>query len=281
MTNEEIRNIAIQILQTLSNDTVMLGKINNIVQEMYGENTDTITSEDISTLINELSAQTIEEGNVIFTITKNDNMVNSISITTTDLTVGFAKNQTESSLSYGIDVTQTDGIRLNIIMSYEGINTNNVSERVSAVINIPESINTTYTVTNNIVFGNAVTIEPFNNNVVILNNYPAEQLQPFIEQVGNIIAETNTSQMNQIGYRQEFINPIVMGVACPSIISAFEIVNNAMDSTINTNMQSELEQENVNEISTNMETYLNETLSTGNEINNISNMISEAENFIN
>lgn len=281
LTNEEIRNIAIQILQTLSNDTVMLGKINNIVQEMYGENIDTITSEDISTLINELSAQTIEEGNVIFTITKNDDMVNSISITTTNLTVELAKNQTESSLSYGIDVTQTDGIRLNIIMSYEGINTNNVSERVSAVINIPESINTTYTVTNNIVFGNAVTIEPFNNNVVILNNYSAEQLQPFIEQVGNIIAETNTSQMNQIGYRQEFINPIVMGVACPSIISAFEIVNNAMDSTINTNMQSELEQENVNEISTNMETYLNETLSTGNEINNISNMISEAENFIN
>lgn len=285
LTNEDLKNIVIQMLTTLSNDTMMLQKINNIAKDLYGENIDTITSQDILTLKDNLSAQTVEDGNTIISMIKNGKVINNIGISIDDVTIDIARNQTGANLSYGIDVTQstTDAENRNVslVLSYQGINTNNVTESTTIVLNIPEILNTTYSYTNNITFGNAITIEPLENNVVVLNNYSAEQLLPFIGQVANIIVETNANQMNQIGYRQEFVNPIVMGVAFPSVMTALQIINPATDSITNANMQAEEEQENANGISTNMEAYLNETLSTENEINNISGMISSAENFIN
>ena len=121
-------------------------------------------------------------------------------------------------------------------MSYGGINTDNVSENINIAIAIPEMMNLSYAYNNNISFGN-VSIEPFDsNNVAVLNNYPAEQLQPFVVQLAYVIAETNASQMQQIGYSEEFINPMVIWFGAPVIYSSLGIYNDAVDTVTDNNL---------------------------------------------
>lgn len=276
LTNDDAKNILVQTLQTLSNDTVMLEKINNIAKEIYGETVDTITSEDVSALVQNLNAQDLEIGNIIITLTEEDKIVNNINITNNTFTIDINKTQTDSTVAYNLNLNNTEGYSLNLVITYEGMNTNNVSENITLILNMPDLLNTTYTY-NNIISFTSVTIDPFDNNVVILNNYPAEQLQPFLENVGNIIAQTNSSQMQQIGFAEEYINPIIIGITSPSIFSAASIINNAIDTIEDVDLPTEQGQlENVMN-------DLNTINNNGNTIteSNISNGIVEAENLIN
>lgn len=150
--------------------------------------------------------------------------------------MAITKSQNESRILYDVNIDiitpEIQGINFNMQMLYSGINTDNVSENINIAIAIPEMMNLSYAYNNNISFGN-VSIEPFDsNNVAILNNYSAEQLQPFVVQLAYAIAETNASQMQQIGYTEEFINPMVMWFGAPIIYSSLGIYNNAQESVL-------------------------------------------------
>ena len=240
LTFDEVQDMLIQALQTLSNDQMMLTKINNILQELYGESIDTITSQDIQNAIEELQGATVNQGNVVITVTEEDRKTRGITVDLNDedaeIIMAITKSQNESRILYDVNIDiitpEIQGINFNMQMLYSGINTDNVSENINIAIAIPEMMNLSYAYNNNISFGN-VSIEPFDsNNVAILNNYSAEQLQPFVVQLAYAIAETNASQMQQIGYTEEFINPMVMWFGAPIIYSSLGIYNNAQESVL-------------------------------------------------
>lgn len=244
LTFDEVQDILVQTLQTLSNDQMMLAKINNILQELYGESIDTITSQDVQSLIEELQGATVNQGNVVITVTEEDRKTSKITLDFNDadakIIIAITKSQNESRIfyDYNIDIITSDiqGINFNMQMLYNGINTDNVSESINITTVIPEMMNLSYSYSNNISFGN-VSIEPFDsNNVAILNNYPAEQLQPFVAQLAYVIAETNASQMQQIGYSEEFINPMFIWFTAPVIYSALGIYDTAVDTITNNNL---------------------------------------------
>lgn len=240
LTFDEVQDMLIQALQTLSNDQMMLTKINNILQELYGESIDTITSQDIQNAIEELQGATVNQGNVVITVTEEDRKTRGITVDLNDedaeIIMAITKSQNESRILYDVNIDiitpEIQRINFNMQMLYSGINTDNVSENINIAIAIPEMMNLSYAYNNNISFGN-VSIEPFDsNNVAILNNYSAEQLQPFVVQLAYAIAETNASQMQQIGYTEEFINPMVMWFGAPIIYSSLGIYNNAQESVL-------------------------------------------------
>lgn len=250
LTFDEVQDLLIQALQTLSNDQMMLTKINNILQELYGESVDTITSQDVQSAIEELQGATVDQGNVVIKVTEKDRKTTKIAFDFNDedasIIIEISKTQNESGILYdfNIDIStpdtegikDIDGININMQMSYGGINTDNVSENINIAIAIPEMMNLSYAYNNNISFGN-VSIEPFDsNNVAVLNNYPAEQLQPFVVQLAYVIAETNASQMQQIGYSEEFINPMVIWFGAPVIYSSLGIYNDAVDTVTDNNL---------------------------------------------
>lgn len=244
LTFDEVQDILVQTLQTLSNDQMMLAKINNILQELYGESIDTITSQDVQSLIEELQGATVNQGNVVITVTEEDRKTSKITLDFNDadakIIIAITKSQNESRIfyDYNIDIITSDiqGINFNMQMLYNGIDTDSVSESINITTVIPEMMNLSYSYSNNISFGN-VSIEPFDsNNVAILNNYPAEQLQPFVAQLAYVIAETNASQMQQIGYSEEFINPMFIWFTAPVIYSALGIYDTAVDTITNNNL---------------------------------------------
>lgn len=270
ITNIELRNIEVQMLETLKNDTMMLNKFNTILQEVYdiygmfnntsSQETDVesqintdgttvtinaieITAEDIDKLIAELNEEDLKEVMVPITITQNNGVTNRVSVTQDTRTFTLGKEQSEGNISYDAILTgkndeegnaSRETIQLN--MSYSGLNTNSVTEDVSMDLNSEGRYNTTYSFVNTLTFGNVVNIEGFGQDTAILNNYNAEQITPFLTQVTLIIAQSNSELMSQIGFPAEMINPVVTWVTSPSILmnvlatSAIETVQSGSSS---------------------------------------------------
>lgn len=248
LTYEDIKNIFIQELQTLSQDTVVIDKINSIYQEMYNKTDTIITSDDINDLIANLQETEVDEGDITITITQKDGSVNQISLNIatesknsgvitrneentnintdesgdlTETIITISKNETNSNLTYNVDLTMqnSDSVgSVGIEMSYNNINTDTVAENYNITANLNNMTNIEYNFSNNVNFTNAVNIEDFDlNNTIVLNNYPDTEVQTFMSQLGAVIAQKNTSQMQEIGYPTELINPMYMWIMGPSL----------------------------------------------------------------
>ena len=253
LTMEEIKNIAIQELQTLSQDTVIINKINSIYQEISNSTENLITSEIINNIIANLQEYNTEDGEVSITITQINGKVNKIEFifptsVSTNMSLGtenttnkdiyettftITKDETASNLTYNIELLLDNGEQQSsaeIEMSYNNINTNSVVENHSITTTINDIVNMKYNFSNNVVFANSVGIVDFDlNNTIILNNYKQEDIQIFLSQLGPIIAKKNEEQMQEIGYPTELINPIFLWVAGPALsIYSYNMTSGAL-----------------------------------------------------
>lgn len=214
LTYTEALNIYIQTLETLKNDTMMLNKISSIIAEISGENN--LTVEELSQAIQDFidDLPKTNEKSIIININQKDGITNNISVVVANFTFIFTKSFHNENLSYNFNILGDENQSVGIQMSYTNLNTDNVQEYVSFSVNNLDGVNFSYTYNNSVTFG-AVDIQPFNNNVAILNNYTAEEIQALLLQCGTIISQTNTRQMAQIGFPETFINPIVASYAMP------------------------------------------------------------------
>ena len=234
LTNQEVLNLLVQALQTLSQDTMMLEKINNILQEIGGTASSTITAEDIQNTANQLSSSELEAGNVVLSIVQKDRMTTGIGITATDASFEITKSASDSDILYTVTANVGGVNTVTVDMSYTGINSDSVTENYTVSIEEQNVANINYSFTNTVTFGSQITISPFDNNtLILLNNYPAEQLQPFLERLGTTIAEVNTNQMIQIGYPTDMVNPILMWFMAPMLsVSISGTTGTTIDSNI-------------------------------------------------
>lgn len=250
LTNAELKDLFVNMLQTLSTDTMMINKINSILTEIYSlesiegsqsENI-TITAADIQELINSLNSSEITETfNFEIGVTQNNGRTNKIDLSAEGLTIEFVAEQTSSSVAYTFNVNATDItdgntsgmaelMNFSIEMSYEGINTNNVTETFNVIINMPDSFSTTYSFDNTLNFGAPVEIADFDTtNNLKINDLSAEQIESLVTQMAYIITQTNATQMTQIGFPADFGNPMVMWIAGP-ILNSY--IYNSSSSTI-------------------------------------------------
>ena len=214
LTYTEALNIYIQTLETFKNDTMMLNKIISIIAEISGENN--LTVEELSQAIQDFidDLPKTNEKSIIININQKDGITNNISVVVANFTFIFTKSFHNENLSYNFNILGDENQSVGIQMSYTNLNTDNAQEYVSFSVNNLDGVNFSYTYNNSVTFG-AVDIQPFNNNVAILNNYTAEEIQALLLQCGTIISQTNTRQMAQIGFPETFINPIVASYAMP------------------------------------------------------------------
>lgn len=232
LTYTEALNIYIQTLETLKNDTMMLNKIISIIAEISGENN--LTVEELSQAIQDFidDLPKTNEKSIIININQKDGITNNISVVVDNITFAFTKSFNDENLSYNFNMFGDENQSVGIQMSYTNLNTDNVQEYVSFSVNNLDGVNFSYTYNNSVTFG-AVDIQPFNNNVAILNNYTAEEIQDLLLQCGTIISQTNTRQMAQIGFPETFINPIVASYAMPfSYVFIVNSVSDAIDESI-------------------------------------------------
>lgn len=236
LTKQELKDIFVQALQILSSDTMMINKINNIIGEVYQDETMNISSEDIQELIDNLSKKSADDSNITISVTKKDDSTNKISITSEDIVFEFTKNETKSNISYNFSITGTDTNNISVQISYSGLDTNTIAENYSVTVNITGemtgNINLEYSFNNTVTFNNSITIDAMpQESTAVLNNYPAEQVQPFVAQLGMAIAQINSNQMTQIGYPLDMVNPMGMWFIAPSIIGMYNNINTSINNT--------------------------------------------------
>ena len=229
----------------------------------------TITGADIQELIDSLnSSQITEIINFEIGVTQNRGRTNKIDLSAEGLTIEFIAEQTSSSVAYTFNVNATDVtdentsgmaelMNFSIEMSYEGINTNNVTETFNVIIDMPDSFSTTYSFNNTLNFGTPVEIADFDTaNTVKINDLPAEQIESLVTQIAYIIAQTNTTQMTQIDFPTDLGNPMIMWIMAPYLFESSSTIQQAADA------QEAYEQDAIEteQSLTNIETYVNDLL---------------------
>lgn len=235
VTNIELRDTAVQMLETLKNDTMLLNKINSIIQEtsqMFGEDSteqSQLTAEQIDQVITSLNEEDLKEIMFQIGITQSNGVTSRLSISQDSTTIYIDKQQSDDNITYNASITLANEDENNIAfagatsetfsltMSYSGLSTNTATESISLNTSVAEKYDTRYSYTNTVTFGNAVSIEGFGQDTAILNNYNAEQITPFLTQVTLMIAQSNADLMNQIGFPETMGNPMLVWFTGPSL----------------------------------------------------------------
>lgn len=244
MTNEELKNLVIALLNELKTDDVTLGKINNILseQDLYTKNT--IEAEDIDSIIESLQEGNTEEGEVQFIVAQKDSKLISISLNQNDNNIQLTKNNQEDSVNYSISVNfkfdtglssvETIGGTVYFSANYSGLNElNTVKENYELGIAVQDNNGQqvgkyTYQFENNVNFVDSVNIDGLNEeNAMILNNYEEESIQNFMTQLGERISNVNAEQMEKIGFN--YGNPMILMI--PTSLGNVLLAQN-LDSTI-------------------------------------------------
>ena len=244
MTNEELKNLVIALLNELKTDDVTLGKINNILseQDLYTKNT--IEAEDIDSIIESLQEGNTEEGEVQFIVAQKDSKLISISLNQNDNNIQLTKNNQEDSVNYSISVNfkfdtglssvETIGGTVYFSANYSGLNElNTVKENYELGIAVQDNNGQqvgkyTYQFENNVNFVDSVNIDGLNEeNAMILNNYEEESIQNFMIQLGERISNVNAEQMEKIGFN--YGNPMILMI--PTSLGNVLLAQN-LDSTI-------------------------------------------------
>ena len=229
----DAKNIVLQFLEILQNDTYMIDKINDIGLK-FNLDTSQITSENIGQLIND-GYETIDEEllseDLIIEIIQNDEIVTNININIEDANISIDKSEDEENIIYNAHLTSDDDdnnitvsfnlnksngtiyyyipivindlfdpINVFLEFKYEGLESNTVNETMTLTINSPNEATSVYTYSNQINFSDNIEISDFASTDVILNNYNSEDLQTFILQLLIRVNQINELDMQEIGY---------------------------------------------------------------------------------
>ncbi len=152
-----------------------------------------------------------------------------------NLVIELSKNQTDSAnVSYIFNISYNGVNYFNVTMDYKGLNTNAPSESYSIRMGIPEQATTTYTLTNNLTFGNEIAIDGLNDtNSMLLNNRSSAEVLPFLQDYITRFTQMNANQMAQIGYPVDAINPIFTfwtgGVGIVMYMQKSALINSSVD----------------------------------------------------
>ena len=214
LTEEELKNILIQMLEALKTDETSLNKINEI-GEILG-----ITSQFDSGTIEDLIATVQDDleinGDVELTVYQNGGNLNriDIGIGANLLTINKEGNGQEITYSASISSTENEENNSTFDIKYTGLGTDNVTENYEIAYegtdnSTENSISTyQYTITNNITFVNSVEIEDLtDDNAVILNDRDEEYVTNLMSVIEERLTEVNRLQMEELGIAEE-ANPI-------------------------------------------------------------------------
>ncbi len=241
LTQEKIKNILEQLLNVLKEDTIILNKINTILStysnssnESTTGNSNEITSRDIEQMIEELQESEVEETDPItISLTVKEKVLSQISINIADTQINILYEQDQDNIKttitlnvamssiYGYtsgDAQADSNMKIELVMSYSGLQEmQTVDENYNITIstemvdeeNSPVTLSYGYEFQNQVNFEENVSIENLNsNNSIILNDYSAEQIQNFLNALGQRIQDVNSSQMEEIQF-EGYINPLI------------------------------------------------------------------------
>lgn len=238
LSNKELTDIEIKLLEELKNDQVTLDKINEYIETLG--NFEKITANKIDKAINELNNQNNDDNKFELTIYQKNRKISKIQLNIEGININIQKSKSESDLQYNISFEskneKQESFNIYLNLKYDGLlSLQNINEEyelgISSIANsdTTQTLSYTYRVLNNVNFEESSNIENFtDNNSVNLNNLQKEQRNNFLNNVEQRINETNKAQMESLGITENenpliYINPITY-----LSMSVFNITDNTI-----------------------------------------------------
>ena len=236
VTNQEIKDLILTILETLKNDSILMPKM----EEMFKDVLDTMNQASdeemtmqnlIQAIIDDMNDIDMKDGTNTITVSQTNRKLSAIALTINDTstTVEFTISKTNNSgnLTYGIEMNATDNetqesARYFFTASYQGLEeltSVNENYQFGIVGNIDgEEQQMIYTLNCTDTFNDGLTIEDFKEDEIqVLNDYSAEEMVTLLTNIVERIGEVNSKQMQDIGFDEEDGNPILYAFPLTSI----------------------------------------------------------------
>ncbi len=230
LSNSQLKDILVNILETLKTDDVMKNKINKLTGQSIDEDT-------ISSAIDSVNEQEVEEGKTTITVYQNEGKLNKIEIQINDqVKVEFSKDSGDDNLEYNVKITtniDNENAEVDLKMTYEGLQAlEDVKQNTAITLSFgnEKSGKYEYNISNEIKFIDSVEITSFGSkDSIILNKLSSERLAKILEQIGSKIEEVNKENMDEVGINGA--NPLIYWV--PGLSSGLETLSLNQNSTQN------------------------------------------------
>lgn len=258
MTNQELKDLVLNVLETLKNDQILIPKMEEatkeIIESMNANSAEEITVQDIiQEMIDDINASEIDEGTNIITVSQIDKKLSSIAVKNDQTELKITKTNTQGTLTYGIEINMLDvetqeNMRYFLTASYQGLEqlaSVNETYQYGLVGTMDgQEQKMVYNLNCTDTFNDGITIADYaEDEIQKLNEYDAEQIVTLITSIVERIGQVNTMQMEEIGF-SEYGNPLLF--ASPLTSLSMLIYNQASD-VVNESSMSEVEMEAFNQ----------------------------------
>ena len=236
VTNQEIKDLILTILETLKNDSILMPKM----EEMFKDVLDTMNQASdeemtmqnlIQAIIDDMNDIDMKDGTNTIAVSQTNRKLSAMALTINDTstTVEFTISKTNDSgnLVYGIEMNATDNetqenARYFFTASYQGLQelmSINENYQFGIVGNIDgEEQQMIYTLNCTDTFNDGLMIEDFKEDEIqVLNDYSPEEMVTLLTNIVERIGEVNSKQMQDIGFDEEDGNPILYAFPLTSI----------------------------------------------------------------
>ena len=248
---EELKNIIVQLLETLKNDQETLEKINEYLKTQ--QNLDGITIDEIEEQIAAINDDTdLKDEKIEITVYQKNKKLVSLSMISDETKLVLEKENNENELKYHIKLERNQDqevYKINLTLGYTGINTmQKVKESYELEFVTPES-EYQYSFENNIDFTVSNSLSEFTEeDTMILTDYEPEQVNNFLQAVTQRITQVNKQQMEELGL-EENQNPFLQAIVMPILETSTKLLAG------HTIHQTNISQEEVNTLNQKFEMY--------------------------
>ncbi len=284
LTTEDMKSIAVKLLETLKDDELALDKLNQYAESLGAK--DKAEKSKIEEIIESLNETELEENQQFeITVYSKKGKLSKLKISTEGIAVTIDKirGNNQNSTSISLEINNEDNvIKVLIAGAFNGLETmESVQETYQVTIQASEEQSVTYMINNNVSFAGSVDIEGFTqDNSTVLNDFEDEQVTNFLDAVTQRITDVNRQQMEELGL-EESQNPLFNLFPVASLLSSGSnnMFNQISDEESNTefnflNNQNQFDETNITETNAEYEMYAN-TNSPGVTTKGLMTIISE------
>ena len=278
ITNQEIKDLMIKLLETLKDDKDVMSKLDSIYNEYGGvlkkaENLaqDSVGSEestsstkdnsletDIQSLIDELNKAEIQDGTSEISVYKIGKVFSGLSLKMDNDEIKLLKEDTQDNMKYTLNIVSDDSIEglsiekgeMNLVVNYKNIQQSTVNEEVTADVidksddkeqKISYSLNTTNK------FSDDISIDDFKDDEIQkLNEQDGSYIANLLIKVIQRIQDVNTEQMDKIGFKGTtnpllYTNPITLNIIDNGLITTNDDESESDTETVGTGISEDKE----------------------------------------
>lgn len=278
ITNQEIKDLMIKLLETLKDDKDVMSKLDSIYNEYGGvlkkaENLsqDSVGSEestsstkdnsletDIQSLIDELNKAEIQDGTSEIAVYKIGKVFSGLSLKMDNDEIKLLKEDTQDNMKYTLNIVSDDSIEglsiekgeMSLVVNYKNLQQSTVTEEVTADVtdkNDDKEQKISYSLNTTNKFSDDISIDDFKDDEIQkLNEQDGSYIANLLIKVIQKIQDVNTEQMDKIGFKGItnpllYTNPITLNIIDNGLMTTNDDESESDTETVGTGISEDKE----------------------------------------